>query len=218
MRNAALPVAPMPPVSCAEDMEPVEASNAALALFVGASAAAVEDSSVCPDLLDFHADRFQAADAHLRIDGRPWTWIVIYPPAVVGQEASQAAPNDADQFLATQIKLIQSDAVLRPVAEQYHLREAVEPSIDELRAKDAPVSLTEPEGLAAPEHVSAADQLPLHRPDAGGECGQRHCAVLRGAYLRHPLPVLGQSFDLHGEATGRTEGQDGAVQRSAGAV
>jgi capsular exopolysaccharide synthesis family protein len=64
------------------------------------------------------------------------------PSAVVGQEASQAAaPNDADQFLATQIKLIQSDAVLRPVADQYQLREAVEPSIDELRAKDAPVAL-----------------------------------------------------------------------------
>ena len=30
--------------------------------------------------------------------------------------------NDSDQFLATQIKLIQSDSVLRPVAQQYHLR------------------------------------------------------------------------------------------------
>jgi len=29
--------------------------------------------------------------------------------------------NDSDQFLATQIKLIQSDAVLRPVAQQYKL-------------------------------------------------------------------------------------------------
>jgi len=31
------------------------------------------------------------------------------------------ASNDADQFLATQVKLIQSDAVLRPVAEKYKL-------------------------------------------------------------------------------------------------
>jgi polysaccharide biosynthesis transport protein len=44
------------------------------------------------------------------------------PSEVVGEESTRAAaPNDADQFLATQIKLIQSDAVLRPVAEQYHL-------------------------------------------------------------------------------------------------
>lgn len=44
------------------------------------------------------------------------------PSEVVGQNsASSTAPDDADQFLATQIKLLQSDAVLRPVAEQFHL-------------------------------------------------------------------------------------------------
>jgi polysaccharide biosynthesis transport protein len=44
------------------------------------------------------------------------------PSEVVGEDSSRfVAPNDADQFLATQIKLIQSDVVLRPVAEQYHL-------------------------------------------------------------------------------------------------
>ena len=45
------------------------------------------------------------------------------PSEVVGQDSNSpsTAPSDADQFLATQIKLIQSDAVLRPVAEQFHL-------------------------------------------------------------------------------------------------
>lgn len=45
------------------------------------------------------------------------------PSEVVGQESARPenAPNDADQFLATQVKLIQSDGVLRPVAEQFHL-------------------------------------------------------------------------------------------------
>jgi succinoglycan biosynthesis transport protein ExoP len=44
------------------------------------------------------------------------------PAEVVGQDSSRsAAQNDAEQFLATQIKLIQSDAVVRPVAEQFHL-------------------------------------------------------------------------------------------------
>ncbi len=44
------------------------------------------------------------------------------PSEVVGQDSTRSvAPNDADQFLATQVKLIQSDAVLRPVAEQFHL-------------------------------------------------------------------------------------------------
>ncbi len=44
------------------------------------------------------------------------------PTQVVGENSSQSYSYlDSDQFLATQIKLIQSDAVLRPVAEQYHL-------------------------------------------------------------------------------------------------
>lgn len=66
------------------------------------------------------------------------------PTGVVGQEATQSALNDADQFLATQIKLIQSDAVLRPVADQYHLRETADqddPAIDQALRIDAPIIL-----------------------------------------------------------------------------
>jgi succinoglycan biosynthesis transport protein ExoP len=44
------------------------------------------------------------------------------PLGVVGQESTApAVTGNPDVFLATQLKLIQSDAVLRPVAEQYHL-------------------------------------------------------------------------------------------------
>jgi len=45
------------------------------------------------------------------------------PTGVIGEEAVRSSLNDADQFLATQINLIQSDSVLRPVEETYHLRE-----------------------------------------------------------------------------------------------
>ena len=45
------------------------------------------------------------------------------PTGILGQEATQTSTNDADQFLATQVKLIQSDSVLRPVARRYKLRE-----------------------------------------------------------------------------------------------
>ena len=38
------------------------------------------------------------------------------PTGIVGEESQSVnAVNDADQFLATQVKLIQSDSVLRPV-------------------------------------------------------------------------------------------------------
>jgi succinoglycan biosynthesis transport protein ExoP len=47
------------------------------------------------------------------------------PSGVVGREADRAIPlNDSDQFMATQIKLIQSDAVLRPVAERFKIAAA----------------------------------------------------------------------------------------------
>ena len=41
------------------------------------------------------------------------------PPGVVGEEAARSAINDADQFLATQIKLVESDSVLRPVDQRF---------------------------------------------------------------------------------------------------
>ena len=46
------------------------------------------------------------------------------PPGIIGQEAARSALTDSDQFLATQVKLIQSDSVLRPVALRYGLDNA----------------------------------------------------------------------------------------------
>src|ERR1035438_1103769 len=49
------------------------------------------------------------------------------PQEVVGQDSTRAPDlYDADQFLATQIRLIQSDSVVRPVAEQFHLLDSEE--------------------------------------------------------------------------------------------
>jgi succinoglycan biosynthesis transport protein ExoP len=68
------------------------------------------------------------------------------PTGVIGQEATRSMMNDADQFLATQIKLIQSDSVLRPVAQKYKLLEAEgaraeSAGIQPARVVDAPVEL-----------------------------------------------------------------------------
>ncbi len=45
------------------------------------------------------------------------------PTSILGAESVQSAVNDSDQFLSTQIKLIQSDSVLRPIAGKHKLRE-----------------------------------------------------------------------------------------------
>jgi uncharacterized protein involved in exopolysaccharide biosynthesis len=43
------------------------------------------------------------------------------PTGVIGQDAARMAPNDSDQFLATQVKIIQSDSVLRPVVLRFKI-------------------------------------------------------------------------------------------------
>jgi capsular exopolysaccharide synthesis family protein len=66
------------------------------------------------------------------------------PPGIIGQEANRAALNDADQFLATQVKLIQSDSVLRPVVEKYEIRDLeslIGKGVKPADAEDAPVVL-----------------------------------------------------------------------------
>src|SRR4029079_7026183 len=68
------------------------------------------------------------------------------PTGVIGQESMRSTTNDADQFLATQVKLIQSDSVLRPIDRKYHLRELEKDFLDARRIRtakydDAPVVL-----------------------------------------------------------------------------
>jgi polysaccharide biosynthesis transport protein len=43
------------------------------------------------------------------------------PTGVIGQESSRGFNNDSDQYLATQVKMLQSDSVLRPVVERFQL-------------------------------------------------------------------------------------------------
>src|SRR5882724_9145275 len=68
------------------------------------------------------------------------------PAGVIGEEATRASANDSDQFLATQIKLIQADAVLRPVAKKYNLLERERqfqdlPQLSSLEIEGAPILL-----------------------------------------------------------------------------
>src|ERR1019366_6158251 len=64
------------------------------------------------------------------------------PAGVVGDDANRSALNDSDQFMATQIKLVESDAVLRPVDEQFQLRKQEgQPAALSPREEAAPVTL-----------------------------------------------------------------------------
>src|ERR1051326_2428226 len=76
------------------------------------------------------------------------------PSAIIGQESTRPMANDSDQFLATQIKLIQSDAVLRPVAQQFKLLD---------REAEASGSTT-PKSAAAAEAPVLLKDLKVARP------------------------------------------------------
>lgn len=65
------------------------------------------------------------------------------PSGVVGQDSTSSYIWDPETFLATQIKLVQSDAVLRPVAEQFHLLKPTRPSESNAQQfASAPVSIS----------------------------------------------------------------------------
>jgi polysaccharide biosynthesis transport protein len=59
------------------------------------------------------------------------------PTGVLGKDAAEAVSNDADQFLATQVKLIESDSVLRPVVDKFRLREVEKDALEEALDKSA---------------------------------------------------------------------------------
>jgi capsular exopolysaccharide synthesis family protein len=68
------------------------------------------------------------------------------PAGVIGDEATRASAGDSDQFLATQIRLIQADAVLRPVEQKYKLLERERqfqdrPQRNSSRLESAPILL-----------------------------------------------------------------------------
>lgn len=73
------------------------------------------------------------------------------PSDVVGQDSARAAFSDAEQFMATQMKLVESDSVLRPVDQRFGLRKLEQQS----------AANGSPEGEASPVKLK---QLKVTRP------------------------------------------------------
>ena len=73
------------------------------------------------------------------------------PSDVVGQESQRGAFSDAEQFMATQMKLVESDSVLRPVDQRFGLRKLEQQS----------AANGSPEGEASPIKLK---QLKITRP------------------------------------------------------
>ena len=145
------------------------------------------------------------------------------PSAIIGQESTRTVTNDPDQFIATQAKLIQSDSVLRPVAQQYHLTASetgsAEPTVPaQTGANDAPVVLKQLKVSRPPNTYLLL--INYRSPDAqlAADVSNAIATVVSGAYVQHPFQIVGEPFGIHGTANGRAQVQDGAVERRTGSV
>ncbi len=65
------------------------------------------------------------------------------PATVMGEATTGSSASEADQYFNTELQVIQSDTVLRPVVAQFHLAQDESPKVVPLgmRPEDAPVSL-----------------------------------------------------------------------------
>jgi succinoglycan biosynthesis transport protein ExoP len=112
------------------------------------------------------------------------------PSAVIGQEATRpSSVQDTDQFLATQMRLIQSDSVLRPVAAKYDLldHEARSPEAKEETAAgaEAPVLLNRLRVVRPPNTYLLLISYRSPDPRLAAEVAN----AVAGSYLEHTYNI-----------------------------
>lgn len=110
------------------------------------------------------------------------------PTGILGQEAARNSSDDADQFLATQVKTVQSDSVLRPVVQQYKLAvdEASKHSkMPAARVANAPVTLP---GLKVARPANTYLLLISYRsPDA--DLAAKVANAVAQSYIQHTYDI-----------------------------
>ena len=138
------------------------------------------------------------------------------PPGVVGEDAIRGALNDSDQFLATQIKLVESDAVLRPVETRFHLRQSEGQSAAlSARGEEAPVVLKRLRVTRPPNtylmQINYRSADPRMAADAANAIAQ--------SYLEHTYEVrLRSSASLSGFMERQLEELRAKMERSSHAL
>jgi uncharacterized protein involved in exopolysaccharide biosynthesis len=111
------------------------------------------------------------------------------PPAIVGTDAVRLNTNDADQFIATQVKLIQSDEVLRPVADKYQLLEQEkqfeERGVDPNKLSRAPVVLRQLKVTRTPNTFLVGITYRSEDPELAANVAN----AIAGSYLDHSFQL-----------------------------
>ena len=143
------------------------------------------------------------------------------PAAVLGDE-SNAAVNSADveNYLTTQEQIVQSDAVLRPVVEKYHLmtpalRKLANNKLLSSRLKDAPIQLP---GLKITRPLHTFLLLISYRsPDP--QLSADMVNEIARSYIRHTYDIRYQAASqMTGYMEKQLEELKAQMERSAGAL
>jgi len=144
------------------------------------------------------------------------------PTGVLGKDAVEAVSNDADQFLATQVKLIESDSVLRPVVYKFRLREVEKDALEEALDKSA-LSLEAPIVLKQLRVNASANtyilQISYRSPNR--QLAADVANAIAQSYLAHTYASATKprrDWASSWSPARRAEGQDGEVERRAGPV
>jgi polysaccharide biosynthesis transport protein len=111
--------------------------------------------------------------------------------------------------------LVQSDSVLRPVAERYKLKVVEspplpgEPQLPTSRAQNAPVKLKNLKVTRPPNTYLLLIAYRSPDADLASDVANAIARQLHPPHLPHPLPGRRRPFHLHGKTDGRTQGQNG---------
>ncbi len=117
------------------------------------------------------------------------------PTGVIGQESTRALTNDSDQFLATQVKMLQSDSVLRPVVERFHLpvrkpsRFRLVGKYTEQQQHEAPMAL---DGLKVSRPTNTYLMMVSYR-SADPKLASETVNAIANSYLDHTYKIRFQS-------------------------
>ena len=143
------------------------------------------------------------------------------PAAVLGNESTTAVNSaDVENYLTTQEQIVQSDAVLRPVVEKYHLmtpalRKLAKDPLLSSRLKDAPIELP---GLKVTRPLHTFLLLISYRsPDP--QLSADVVNEIARSYIRHTYDIRYQAASqMTGYMEKQLEELKAKMERSAGAL
>lgn len=143
------------------------------------------------------------------------------PSGVLGDKSENAVSDsaDAEQFLVTQEKLIQSDAVLRPVVQQFHIRnDAAKKASKDLplsRIEDAPIVLKKLTVTHPPNSLLLLINYSSPDPQRSADIAN---AIVK-SYIAHTFDIrFRAAADLSTFMAKQIEALKAKMERSAGAL